>query len=311
MSTRSEALPIPLRARHTIWKGSNGLRAGWRLLIFVALLVPMFFATGAVSDAITHRLNLTPGTPIGVVSLGIFLIPLMLATWIMTRIEGRTFADYGLPLRRAFCRQFWQGAAISFTSITILLLVLRILGAYSFGSLALQGIDIWKYALLWTVPVFIGALLEDFLYRGYLLFTLTTGIGFWPAAVVTSLLMGGLHYFNPGGHSLGPIAATEYCLVTALVLRRTGDLWMPLGIHATWSWGELYFYGVQSSGFPSQGHLLNPSFHGPVSLTGGTFGVEASWPSLVLLALWGIGFSLWLRGTRYPNPTAIADPRAK
>jgi membrane protease YdiL (CAAX protease family) len=312
MSTHSDALPLPVPVRYTIWRGPNGLRAGWRLLIFIALLAPMFFGTGLISDAIAHRLNLTPATPTGgIVSLGIFLIPLMFVTWIMTKIEGRTFADYGLPWRRAFCRQFWQGAAISFVSITVLLLVLRLLGAYSFGPLALHGADIWKYGLLWTVPLFMAALLEDFTYRGYLLFTLTTGIGFWPAAVVTSLLMGGMHYFNPGGHGLGPVAATEYCLVTALVLRRTGDLWMPLGIHAAWGWGELYFYGVQSSGFPSQGHLLNPGFHGPVSLTGGMFGIEASWPNLVLLCLWGIGFAAWLRGTKYPNPAVIPYPRRK
>jgi uncharacterized protein len=312
MSTRSEALPLPLPIHHTIWKGPNGLRAGWRLLIFLALVVPMFWGTGRISDGLMQRLNLNIETPAGcMVAVGIFLIPLMLATWIMAMIEGRTFADYGLPWRRAFCGQFWQGAAISFASLSLLLLVLRLFGAYSFGPLALHGGEIWKYALLWMLPLFMGTLLEDLLYRGYLLFTLTTGIGFWPAAVVTSFLMGGMHYFNPGGHGLGPIAATEYCLVTALVLRRTGDLWMALGIHAAWDWGEIYFYGIQSSGFPSQGHLLNPSFHGPVSLTGGTFGVEASWPSLIILALWGIIFAVWLRGTKYPNPAAVPDPRAQ
>jgi uncharacterized protein len=312
MSTGSNALPLPLPASHSIWKGPNGLRAGWRLLIFAALLAPMFFGTGLVSDSISHRLNLTMETPAGgFVTLGVLLIPLLLATWIMTKIEGRTFADYGLPWRRVFCAQFWQGGAIAFASLTVLLFALRLLGAYSFGPLALHGTDIVKYALLWSVPIFLAALLEDFFYRGYLLFTLSTGIGFWPAAIVTSLLMGGMHYFNPGGHGLGPVAATEYCLVTALALRRTGDLWMPVGIHAAWGWGEIYFFGIQGSGFSSQGHLLNSNFHGPVSLTGGVFGVEASWPSLILLALWGVGFAVWLRGTKYPNPAAIPHPRVQ
>jgi uncharacterized protein len=305
---------IPLRAPslHSIWKGPNGLRTGWRLLIFIALLVPTFAGTGLVSDVVTRHLRVTMETPMGgAIYLGMFLVPLFFSTWIMTKIEGRTFASYGLPFSRAFCAQFWLGAIISFVSVTLLLLALMALGAYSFGSLAIHGFDIPKYAILWIVPLFAAALLEDFLYRGYMLFTLTTGIGFWPAAVVTSLLMGGLHYFNPGGHGLGPVAATEYCLVTALIIRRTGDLWMPLGLHAGWSWSELYFYGIQSSGFPSRGHLLNPSFHGPVWLTGGTFGVEASWLNLVLLLIWGCVFAAWLRGTKYPDPAAIPDPRAK
>lgn len=229
----------------------------------------------------------------------------------MTKVEGRSFASYGLPLRRAFCSPFWLGAVISFVSVTVLLLALKAFGAYSFGSPGIHGADIPKYALLWTVPLFAAALLEDFLYRGYLLFTLATGMGFWPAAVVTSLLMGGIHYFNPGGHGLGPVVATEYCLVTALVLRRTGDLWMPLGLHAGWSWSELYFYGTPSSGFPSRGHLLNPTLSGPVWLTGGRFGVEGSWLTLVLLLIWGVVFAGWLRGAKYPDLAAIPDPRAK
>jgi uncharacterized protein len=314
LRVKEELQGVPLRnpSPYTIWNGPNGLRAGWRLFIFVALLVPTFAATGLLSDALTRRLQVTPGTPMGVtISNGIFLVPLFLATWIMTKIEGRTFANYGLPFRRAFCSQFWLGAIISFISVTLLLLALAALGTYSFGSLAIHGLDIPRYAILWTVPAFAGALVEDFLYRGYLLFTLTTGIGFWPAAVITSLLMGGLHYFNPGGHGLGPVAATAYCLVSALVLRRTGDLWMPLGLHAGWNWSELYFYGIQSSGFPGRGHLLNASFHGPTSLTGGTFGLEASWLNLLLLLIWGLAFAASLRGPKYPDPAAISDPRSK
>lgn len=117
---------------------------------------------------------------------------------------------------------------------------------------------------------------KDLILDDYLKFTLTTGIGFWPAAIVTSLLMGGMHYFNPAGHGLGPVATTMYCLVTCLVLRRTGDLWMPLGIHAAWGWGEVYFYGVPDSGYPADGHLFGASFHGNPLLTGRGFGPEAS-----------------------------------
>jgi hypothetical protein len=299
-------------AHYDMIKGPNGLRAGWRLLIFFAILLPLGYAANRIVDPTLQRLNADFFTPLGgTIVLGGLASTLLLTAWIMGRIEDRSLADYGLPWRRAFCRQFWQGAAFSFASLTALLLVLRLSSAFSFGSPALHGADIWKYAAAWTVPLFLAALVEDFFYRGYLLFTLTTGIGFWPAAVVSSLLMGGAHYFNPGGHGLGPVAATLYCLVTCLVLRRTGDLWMPLGIHSAWNWGEVFFYGVPSSGQSAHGHFLNASFHGPAWLTGGTFGPEASWPNLALLVIWGLILSIWLRGVKYPNPAAIPDPRPR
>ena len=185
---------------------TNGIRAGWRLLIFAAIFLPLGYAAGRIVDSLTHRFNVDPYTPLGItIGMGSFAVAVFLVSWIMAKIEGRSIADYGLPWRRAFCRQYWQGAAISIVSLTILLWVLRLAGVFSFGSPTLHGADIWKYGAIWTVPLFLAALLEDFFYRGYMLFTLTTGIGFWPAAIATSLFMGGMHYLNPGGHGLGPV----------------------------------------------------------------------------------------------------------
>jgi uncharacterized protein len=305
-AARSGAMP-----HHGILKGPAGLRAGWRLLIFLAILFALGYATDRSVDALIRRAHADFTTPLdNVLLLELMLVPLLIATWIMGRIEGRTFADYGLPWRRAFRIPFWQGAAFSFASFTVLILVMRLVGVVSFGPMALHGLAACRYGVAWAILVFLGALLEDFAYRGYLLFTLTTGIGFWPAAGFTSLLMGGMHYFNPGGHGLGPLSATLYCLVTVLVLRRTGDLWMPLGIHAAWAWGEVYFYGVPDSGFPSNGRLFEASFHGSTWLTGGAFGPEASIFAVILMAIWGVSFSLWLRGVRYPPAGSLRESQA-
>jgi uncharacterized protein len=288
--------------------GRNGLRTGWRLFVFLAIFLSLAYIVSRAIDPLLRSLHVDMATPLGItISFGLFVPALLLASLIMAGIEGRTLADYGLPWRQAFGRRFWLGAAISFASLTTLLLGIRLAGGCSFGPLTLHGTVIWKYAAAWSVPVFLAALLEDFFYRGYLLFTLADGIGFWPAATLTSLLMGGAHYFNPGGHGLGPIAAIMYCLVTALLLRRTGDLWMPLGIHSAWSWGEIFFYGVPSSGFPATGHLFQVSLHGSDLLTGGAFGPEASVLNFVLLAAWWLIFSVTLR--KKPNTRASESAR--
>ncbi|MGO8793741.1 MAG: lysostaphin resistance A-like protein [Candidatus Sulfotelmatobacter sp.] len=291
--------------RYNFLKGPNGLRAGWRLLIFYAILLPTGYGTYRIVDGAINRLHADYNSPlIAIVSTAALDLVVLLVSSIMGKMEGRTLGDYGLPWRRAFCKQFWQGAAVSLVSLATLLFALRLAGALSFSSLALHGAYIWKYAASWAVMFFLVALLEDSVYRGYLLFTLTAGIGFWPAAVVTSLWMGGMHFLNPGGHGLGPVITTVYCLVTCLVIRRTGDLWMPLGIHAAWDWA-IIFVGVPSGGQMEKHHLFNTQLHGPTWLTGGTYGPEASWPNLVLLITWGIFFSLWLHGVKYPNPAAV------
>jgi CAAX protease family protein len=296
---------------HDIIIGPNGIRAGWRLLIFFAVLSLLFTAEALISRAITHHRArpafFSARELLLVEALSFFIV--LFASWIMARMEARSIATYGLPWRRAFGGRFWQGIAIGFASITALLLSLRAAGVFHFGTMALHGTDAWKYAGLWgAVFLFVG-FFEEFGVRGYALFTLTTGIGFWPAAIVMSVLFGYLHHGNSGENIVGTFNAGAVGFLFCLLLRRTGDLWMPIGFHAAWDWGETYFYGVPDSGQVAQGHLLNATFSGPRWLTGGTVGPEGSWLCLLLLVVLWFLCAIWLREAKYPNPQAIRDPR--
>ncbi len=222
----------------------------------------------------------------------------LVASWLMAKIERRSLAEYGLPWARAFCLRFWQGFLIGFASITLLLAGMWALGALHFGTVVLHGIDPWKYAILWAFSFLAVAFFEEFFFRGYVLFTLTTVIGFWPSAVLCSVVFGYVHHSNPHENGMGATTAGLVGLVFCLLLRRAGDLWMPIGFHAAWDWGETYFYGVPDSGQLLPGHLFSTNFTGPSWLTGGTVGPEGSWLCILLLiCLWFI-FAACLRGQR-------------
>jgi hypothetical protein len=288
-----------------ILKGPNGLRAGWRLLIYAALVFALGYTEAKIEGAVLHGRQPDLASPTqAALFMSVFCFIILLAAWIMTRIEGRSLADYGLPWRRAFCKQFWQAGALGFVSLTLLLAVLWLARAYSPGSLQLHGVQIWTNAFFWTLATTVAAVLEEFFYRGYLQFTLTTGIGFWPAALVTSALMGAAHALNPGWTVLGLFTVFGFGLIACSLLRRTGDLWTPIGLHAGWNFGEVYFYGVPSSGQMGHGHLLQGSLHGPDWLTGMPFGVEAGWPNVVLFLIWWFLFTKWFREVKYPKPDA-------
>lgn len=94
-----------------IFLGPNGLRAGWRLFIFLAIFLSLGYVVSHSIDPLLQSLHVDMATPLGgLISLGLFVAALLLASFVMARIEGRTLADYGLPLRRAFRCRFWQGA---------------------------------------------------------------------------------------------------------------------------------------------------------------------------------------------------------
>jgi len=306
--------PLQSWVRFTFW-GPNGLRAGWRLLIFILILSVL-----AAGLFLAHRLfaQHRPAPAKFAFSVQVVLpgealaaLVIFLATFLMTKIEARTFADYGLPWRKVFGARFWEGMAWGFGAITAVLLALRGLGCFSFGTVALHGGELAKYAAAWGVTFILVGFIEETLLRGYVQFTLTTGIGFWPSAVLLSAAFGGLHIRNPGETLAGAAAAGLFGLVACLILRRTGNLWLAIGFHAAWDWGQTFFYGVPDSGLVAPGHFLNSSFHGPNWLTGGTVGPEASVLTLVALAACWLLLMRRFPTAQYPNPTALGDPRAR
>ena len=161
---------------------------------------------------------------------------------------------------------------------------------FYFGSWAEHGTRAVKFALFWGVVFLLVGVIEEFLLRGYAQFTLARGIGFWPAAVLLSMLFAAAHLGNPGENRLGLAAIVPIGLFWCFTLARTGNLWFAVGLHAAWDWAESFFYGTPDSGLIAQGHLLNSSYRGPVWLSGGTDGPEGSMLVFLLVALMFVAF---------------------
>lgn len=286
--------------------GPKGLRAGWRLLIFLALCVAQLVG---VSFVRVHFFGATvPREPVGPItatpmmlggSEAIELLFVVIAALIMGRIEGRKFSDYGLPLRRILGRDFWLGCLWGFLGISGVLLAMFLLHGFRITGLALHGRALLSALAAWSIAMFVVGIFEEFFSRGYLQYTLASGIGFWPAAFVMAGLFGLGHAFRSGETVLGAISAGSFGLLFCLFLRRTGNLWPAIGFHAAWDWGQTFFYGVPNSALLPSRNLFHSTFSGPLWLTGGSVGPEASIFCPIALLVVGIIFSRYNREKRY------------
>jgi hypothetical protein len=209
----------------------------------------------------------------------------LFAAWIMSRIERRPMAVYGLPASRAFGRNFWIGSLWGAIAVSALVLSIRAAHGLSFVGLALNAHSAIYYGMLWFLGFIAVGLLEEFLVRGYPQFTLATGIGFWPAALLLSCAFGAGHLGNPGEEWTGAVNAALIGLWFAFTLRRTGDLWFAVGFHALFDYGETFAYSVPNSGMSFQGQLLHTTFHGPRWITGGSVGPEGSAFAFIMIVL--------------------------
>lgn len=307
-------LPVLPPPRSTIFRGPNGIRSGWRVLLFL-LFVALSVLVVSILFGISYFLITGHGprgqvggfgiTPLGLgISEGVLFLFPSIAALIMARIERRKYGDYGLPLRSAFGKNFWIGSLAGFASISACLLGIFALHGFHLAGLGIHGTTIVSATAAWGVTFVLVGLAEEFSFRGYLQYTLTTGIGFWPSAILLSLLFGMAHTGNPGESRFGLLSVVLFGLLFCLFLRRTGNLWWPVGFHAGWDWGQTFFYGVPDSGIKPYHNLLNSWFAGPPWLTGGTVGPEASVFTPIVLALVAILFTRVYRENKYQTSGA-------
>ena len=285
-----------------IFVGPEGLYPAARWLIY---LVMGFLVVGLLNSllAALHPARLSLWWTM--VAEARMLLAAVLPGLVMARLEGKPFGDFGLPLKRAFARDFWVGALWGIAALTALLLVLAAAGAFSFGSLSLHGARIFKFAVYYALFFLIASFFEEFVTRGYSLWVLAQSMHFWPAAALLSVLFGLMHLANPGEAKPGLAAVVLIGFFFCLTLRRTGALWWAVGFHVAWDWGESFLYSVPDSGNLAPGHLLNSTLHGPAWLTGGSVGPEGSYLMFPLLA------AVWVLFARaYPEVRYAVRPRS-
>ena len=271
-----------------IFLNDHGLRAGWRLLIYAALVFVL--ATGSMA---VLRLFLQPvrgafSPSLLIIQESLLFVVIFGSALIMSRIEKRSPGAYGLPVSQAFGKFFWQGWLVGLCEVTALMGLIATFGGYKFGSVVLQGGELVRWALVWGFFFLVVGFFEEFLFRGYTQFTLGDGIGFWPAAVLLSTLFGLAHLSNPGEGWVGAASVVMIGLILAFGLRRTGNLWFVVGLHASFDFGETFLYSVPNSGMVFDGHLSNATLQGAKWLTGGSVGPEGSVFSFLTMAMLGV-----------------------
>ena len=310
--------PTPPPPHYTIFRGPNGIRAGWRVLLFLVFIAGIVLTISALvglglhlrygSQAGQRSLGFTMITPLGLsFSEGMLFFVTALSAWIMSLIEHRRWRQYGLPLRHAFRQDFWIGLVIGFLAISTSLFAIFLLHGFHLTGVATHGPELIKATIAWSITFLLVGLAEEFSFRGYLQYTLTTGIGFWPTAIFLSVLFGAAHANNPGESKAGLASVVIFGLLFCFILQRRGNLWWAVGFHAGWDWGQTFFYGVSDSGIPPYHNFFNSTFTGPQWLTGGTVGPEASIFTPITLALVAIVFSRIYR--KNPDQTSDLGPQ--
>jgi membrane protease YdiL (CAAX protease family) len=327
--TPSEAVPpAQPSTMRKIFIGKDGLRAGWSLLIFFAMVAALL----ACATFIAHKVHPhNPNAP-AVAEMSLkgtlinetipFLI-VLLVTWIMSKIERRPNSVYGLGGDRKLSHLF-AGLGWGVVCLSFLVLILWKTGLLVVDRRLLFGGAVFGYGALWLLGGMAIALTEEYLTRGYMQYTLSRGLagiyqwlfktsnsatlGFWTSALVFSILFGLGHSSNTGESPIGLLSAGLAGLVFCFSLWRTGSLWWAIGFHASWDWAQSFLYGVADSGTMVQHHLLATHPVGKPILSGGATGPEGSIFIVAVLAIVTVIIVATLHRPHYGYPPVRYTP---
>jgi membrane protease YdiL (CAAX protease family) len=266
---------------------SGRLRVGWRLLVFVGLLVLLYLTIASLlaPDMLGHGAAMLGGS--------------LIAGWVLLGMDGRPPAALGFQLRGALPETLLGlalGCAVGLAAAGVMALA----GAVRWGLGPATPTSYFTAALtslLWLAPL---AFAEEAMARGYPLQALSEAWGPGVGLLLTSAGFGLLHSANPGVGWVGLLNTGLAGLFLGALYLRTGSLWWPSGAHLGWNWAHGFLLDLPVSGLDvvdTPG--LTSRAVGSAPLSGGTFGPEGS----LLVAFVLLASAAWVWTTSKLRPT--------
>jgi membrane protease YdiL (CAAX protease family) len=217
-------------------------------------------------------------------------------------LENLPWRSLGLTLHHRWLRDLIVGTAIGIAAMAFAVAIATAAGGLRFSFIGTAMLLAAGRSLLTAgVLLFVAALAEEATFRGYPLQTFTRAGLIAFGVIVTSVMFGLVHSWNPnvvpGLTFLNTVIAGVWLAAAYL---KTRSLWFPLGVHWGWNWALGSIFGLPISGTRFFSNpILRGDDLGPAWLTGGLYGIEGGVACTITL----IVFTLLIWRTRLVAPT--------
>ena len=198
---------------------------------------------------------------------------LFLSIFLMTKISKLKIEQLGFT-KDNIVFSYLKGALFGTLQIFTVFFII-------FGLKAIDVYYVGNISILLLIKVFIififQALLEEILFRGYLMPFFSKVIGIKFTIILLSFLFTCIHLFNPNLDIIGLANVLLAGVTFSLIYYYTGNLWLVGAMHTLWNFILGFIVGSQISGIITYNSVF---FSIPVEnkdlISGGVFGFEAS-----------------------------------
>ena len=198
---------------------------------------------------------------------------LFLSIFLMTKISKLKIEQLGFT-KDNILFSYLKGALFGTLQIFTVFFII-------FGLKAIDVYYVGNIGILLLIKVFIififQGLLEEILFRGYLMPFFSKVIGIKFTIILLSFLFTCIHLFNPNLDIIGLANVFLAGVTFSLIYYYTGNLWLVGAMHTLWNFILGFIVGSQISGIITYNSVF---FSIPVEnkdlISGGVFGFEAS-----------------------------------
>ena len=282
------------------------IRAGWRIVLFMALFMAL-----TVGGMITVRWILGGLPKLSPQQWTVVAVTSTLAVYIARRfLDKRSFVSLGLKVDRYAVLDVISGIVNSALVMAVVFFTMLWLGLIEFHGFtwwtdnvnAEVGFQLAVLPVVFFViyELTIVAWWEELVFRGYFFQNLIAGMGLIWAIIISSLVFGLIHILNPEGTVLGGLLIALITPQLIYAYLKTGQLWLPMGLHLGWNFFQASIFGFAASGQESPS-MISQSPVGPEWLSGGAFGAEGSVLIIPVTIMSYFLVHYWVRATRQPG----------
>jgi membrane protease YdiL (CAAX protease family) len=187
------------------------------------------------------------GVPLIIATLGTFAAAAVANAVVLRIYERAQLADIGLGWTAASRRNLLLGSAGGIGAGTVVLVGPLLVRAADLTPIPNQHLQ-WPSLLFISLILLFGAVGEEMLFRGYAFQVLVKAIGPFATILPMAVLFGLAHSPNLNFTWLALANTVLWGVVLGYAFVRSGDLWLPIGLHFGWNW-TLPLFGANLSGF--------------------------------------------------------------
>lgn len=185
--------------------------------------------------------------PLIVATLGTFATAAVANAIVLRIYERAQLADIGLGWTVASRRNLLLGVAGGVGAGVIVLGGPVLVRAASFARVPNEHLQ-WPSLLFVSLILLFGSVGEEMLFRGYMFQVLVKAIGPFATILPMAVLFGLAHSPNLNFTWIALMNTILWGVALGYAFIRSGDLWLPIGLHFGWNW-VLPLFGVNLSGF--------------------------------------------------------------